>query len=174
MTTPFIGEIQIFGFNFAPYQWALANGALIAIRQNTALFSLLGTTYGGDGRVTFQLPNFTGRVGVSQGQGPGLTDRVLGETVGENTVGLIWDEMPYHTHDLQAYPQPATDPGPKAGAGLGGPRSARLYAAGASPDTTLFPAVVNPIGGSQPHENRQPALALNYSIALYGDFPHFN
>jgi len=174
MTTPFIGEIQIFGFNFPPYQWAFANGALLSIGQNTTLFALLGATYGGDGRQNFRLPNFVGRVGVSQGQGPGLADRILGDTVGENTVSLIWDEMPYHAHNLQAYPQPATDPGPTAGAGLGGPRSARLYSAAPSPNTTLYPTVVNPAGGSQPHENRQPALALNYSIALYGEFPRFD
>lgn len=174
MTTPFIGEIQIFGFNFPPYQWAFANGALISISQNTSLAALLGTTYGGDGRNTIQLPNLAGRVAIGQGQGPGLTERLMGDVVGENNVSLGWSEMPQHTHDFQAYPQPATSPAPTADAGLGGPRSARLYSPVPSPNTSLYPTAVGVAGGSQPHENRQPILALNYSIALYGDFPRFN
>lgn len=174
MTLPFVGEIQIFGFNFAPYQWAFANGSTVAIRQNTVLFSLLGTTYGGDGTQTFQLPNLIGRVAISQGQGPGLTERVLGDAVGENNVSLIWSEMPQHTHDLSAFPQPATSPAPTAGAGLGGPRSARLYSSAPTPDTNLYPVAVGASGNNQPHENRQPVLAMNYSISLYGEFPHFD
>ena len=175
MTQPFTGEIQIFGFNFAPSQWALANGATIALQQNPTLYALLGTQYGGNGTSTFQLPNFVNRVAVSQGQGPGLTSRVMGETVGENQVSLNQSQIPQHNHALNVYPNPTTAPAPTTGAGVGAPRSARLYAPYTTPPTvTLAPTVMTQAGSSQPHENRQPFLALNFSIALYGSFPAFN
>src|SRR5687768_9561104 len=105
MTEPFIGQIQIFGFNFAPRGWAFCNGATLAIQQNTALFALLGTQYGGNGTTTFQLPNFVNRAGCTQGQGPALTPHSIGENFGSNSVTLTSQEMPAHTHPMQIYNQ---------------------------------------------------------------------
>jgi len=174
MTTPFIGEIQIFGFDYPPYGWALANGALFMISQNSALFSLIGTYYGGDGRNNFRLPNLTARIPIGQGTGPGLSPRNMGDALGESAVMLIQTEMPMHGHEMHAYPQAATSPGPVAGAGLAGPRSTRMYSPDPTPNTYLYPEALSISGGSQPHENRQPSLALNYSIALYGEYPRFS
>src|SRR3546814_20493446 len=146
MTEPFIGEIQLFGFNFAPRGWAYCNGALMAISQNTALFSLLGTQYGGDGKTTFGLPDFGGRSACDTGQGPGLTPRTQGETFGEDAVTLIGTQMPSHSHRLNVYPE--TDPGkrsdaPATGAGLGNP-SAAAFAASRSEERRVGDECVSP------------------------------
>ncbi len=179
MTEPFIGEIQIFGFNFNPMGWAFCNGATLSIAQNTALFSLLGTTYGGNGQTNFQLPNFAGRAAVAEGQGPGLTSRVIGETFGTATVALTQLEMPTHTHGLNAYSQTAAGSGtgtPVANGGLSflaASTTSRTF--NASPNTTMAPTMLGPLsGGSQPHENSQPYLAMNFCIALEGIFPSRN
>lgn len=179
MTTPFVGEIQLFGFNFAPVNWAFANGATLAISQNTALFSLLGVTYGGDGRSTFQLPNLIGQAACSQGQGPGLSNRTIGETFGENSVTLLSTEIPAHTHGLQLFHQ--TDQSkmsgtPATGNALALPLNAptKAFATGATANAPFANNVIGPIGGSQSHENRQPYLAVNFCIALYGVFPSFS
>src|SRR5262245_2996958 len=108
MSQPYIGEIRMVGFNFAPLGWALCNGQLLAISQNTALFSLLGTTYGGNGQTTFALPDLRGRIPIHQGQGPGLSNRVLGEVGGQESVALTSQQMPAHTHALLASPSPGT------------------------------------------------------------------
>lgn len=176
MTEPFIGEIQLFGFNFAPNGWAFCNGATLAIRQNTALFSLLGIQYGGDGTTTFQLPNFTNRAGCQQGNGAGLTPRTIGEPFGENGVTLSVNEMPAHSHSFTVYNQ--TDPGkrsssPSAGNSLTPPGLSGPYATAGQPNAAFTPTMIQPAGNSQQHENRQPYLALNYSIALQGVFPSF-
>ncbi|HWX65386.1 MAG TPA: tail fiber protein [Rhodanobacter sp.] len=177
MTTPFLGEIQIFGFNFAPAGWALCNGATLPIQQYTALFSLLGTNYGGDGVRTFQLPNLVSRAPCSQGASPGLTPRTIGEVFGNNTVTLDQSSMPTHTHALTIFSQPdatkrAATPGPNYG--IIPPQNSSPFIGATAPNTTLSPNVIGPAGGGQPHENRQPYLALNFCIALRGAFPSFN
>ncbi|MET4729548.1 microcystin-dependent protein [Lysobacter enzymogenes] len=175
MTEPFIGQIQIFGFNFNPRGWAFCNGTTMPIQQNTALFSLLGTQYGGNGQTTFQLPNFVNRAACEVGQGPGLTPRSVGETFGSNSVTLNTQQMPAHTHIVQLYGQ--NDTGKRAGTPstgnfLGTPAST-AFAAGTT-DAPFSPTVIQPAGGGQPHENRQPYLAMNFCIALQGVFPSFS
>jgi len=176
MTEPFIGEIQLFGFNFAPYGWASCNGATLAIRQNTALFSLLGTQYGGDGQTTFQLPNFVNRVATEQGQGAGLSPRRIGETYGSNSVALTQTEMPSHNHSLTIYNQPDQSKRtstPVAGNYLGLPTSGAPFVPNATANAQFSPNMIGPSGSGQPHENRQPYLATNFCIALEGVFPSF-
>ncbi|WP_426702273.1 phage tail protein [Rhodanobacter sp. Col0626] len=177
MTTPFLGEIQVFGFNFAPVGWAFCNGATLPIQQYSALFSLLGTSYGGDGVRTFQLPNLTGRAPCSQGTGPGLTLRTIGETFGANTVALDQSSMPAHTHALTIFSQPDTTKrtaSPSSGYGILPPQNSTPFIGAVAPNATLAPNTIGPAGGGLPHENRQPYLALNYCIALQGAFPSFN
>ena len=177
MSDQFLGEIRAFGFNFAPVGWAICNGQLLPIAQNTALFSLLGTTYGGDGRVTFALPNLQGMVPIHAGQGPGLSPIDLGQTGGQTTVTLLGSEMPAHNHSVAALTTAATTNVPVAGAvtaeGGGTGRGAfkiRTYAA-AGTGTTFVPSVVSPVGGNLPHNNLQPTLVLNFCIAMQGIFP---
>lgn len=177
MTTPFLGEIQMFGFNFNPKDWAFCNGALLPISQNTALFSLLGTAYGGDGRVTFQLPNFAGRAATSQGQGPGLSPRTRGETFGSAGVALGTAQVPPHNHILQVFSQ--NDPNKRSGSPAEGNAltspTASAFANGATPNVAFSPMMVaSSPGGSLPHENQQPYLGVNFCIALAGVFPSFN
>ena len=178
MTQPYIGEIQLFGFNFNPRGWAFANGATLPISQNTALFSLLGTIYGGNGQTTFQLPNFAGRAATQQGQGPGLSPRSLGQSFGVNTVTLTSAQIPQHNHGINAYvtgdttkraSQPAANGG-LAGLGLTG---SRPFSSGAA-NTTFAPNMIsNSQGGGFPHENQQPYLGVNFCIALQGIYPSF-
>ena len=169
MSEPFIGEIRIFGFNFAPRGWALCNGQLLSIAQNTALFSLLGTMYGGNGQTTFGLPDLRGRVPVHFGQGPGLSNYSQGEVAGSETVTLTQNQAPAHSHLVAASNGAAdsTRPAGKVPATGGG------YAA-AGDGSTMNPAMVNSSGGSQPHENIQPYLVLNFCIAVAGIFPSRN
>jgi microcystin-dependent protein len=174
MTQPYIGEIQLFGFNFNPRGWAFANGATLAISQNTALFSLIGTIYGGNGQTTFQLPNFSGRAGCQQGNGPGLSPRALGETFGANTVTLTSNQIPQHNHALAAF-VPSTASAPVSNGGLSQPgiSANRPFSIGA-PNTTLAPNMISPNqGGGQPHQNQQPYLGVNFCIALQGIYPSF-
>ena len=172
MTDPFLAEIRIFGGNFAPKGWALCNGQLLSISQNTALFSLLGTTYGGDGRVTFGLPNFQGAAPMQQGQGPGLSDRFLGETGGEPSVTLLQSEMPMHTHAQQAVNQPGEDPTPGPSEAIARSVGANLYHDNAAQNLVqLAPQAAPPAGGSLPHNNMPPYLALTFIVALQGIFP---
>lgn len=177
MTTPFIGEIQVFGFNFAPVNWAQCNGALLSIQQNTALFSLIGTYYGGNGTSNFQLPNLAGNAACGQGEGPGLSTRVIGEQFGVDNVTLISNEMAAHTHGFNVFNQADTSKRsnvPAPGNGLLVPFQADPYpASGTSPNTSFNPNMLGVTGQGLPHENRQPALALNYCIALAGAFPSF-
>jgi microcystin-dependent protein len=177
MSSPFLGEIQIFGFNYPPYQWATANGATLSIQQFAALYSLLGTRYGGNGTSTFQLPNLIGRAACNQGAGSGITQRVIGEPFGEFNVALTTQTIPPHNHTMVANGPPVgvtPTPGPVAGAALarfGGPEP--LVGNNAIPNTTFAPNAVNPAGGNIPHPNQQPYLALNFCIALSGVFPSF-
>ncbi|MDR3508548.1 MAG: tail fiber protein [Caulobacteraceae bacterium] len=177
MTSPYYGEIQIFGFNYPPYQWAQCGGQLIPISQNPALFSLIGTTYGGNGTTNFQLPNLASRIPCSQGQGPGLTDRVIGETFGEMTASLTIDEVPQHTHNVEAYfLRGATNrvSTPQAGYPLTSPTLADTLLPNTAPNVNFAANAVGTAGNSTSHNNIQPVLALNYCIALYGDFPSFS
>lgn len=177
MTEPFVGEIQLFGFNFAPQGWASCTGATLAIRQNTALFSLLGTQYGGDGVNTFQLPNFVNRAATQQGQGTGLSQHVIGEGFGSNAVTLTQAEMPSHGHSLTVYNQPTESKRtsvPAAGSYLGLPTSGSPFVPGNTASAQFSPRMIGPSGGGQAHENRQPYLATNFCIALQGVFPSFS
>jgi len=182
MSTPFMGQIEIFSFNFAPKGWALCNGQLLPINQNQALFSLLGTTYGGDGRVNFALPDLRSRVPISFGAG-----FTLGERGGEEAHTLILSEMATHTHQMMADGTTAaanntSSPGSSGTTVLGNsggtqspgaPFSVSIYASG-SPNNTLAPGVISNTGGGQAHTNIQPYLTLNFSIALQGIFPSQN
>jgi microcystin-dependent protein len=169
MASPFLGEIRPVSFNFAPRGWAFCNGQILSIQQNTALFSLLGTTYGGDGVTTFALPDLRGRVPISAGQGPGLSPYTEGETAGVETVTLQVNQLPAHTHAIKiANPSTSTSP-----AGLYPAVTSRLIY-NSTPDVFLNPASVGFTGGSQPHNNRQPYLAISFIIALQGIFPSRN
>jgi microcystin-dependent protein len=165
MATPFLCEIKIFSFGFAPKGWTQCNGQLLPINQNQALFSLLGTTYGGDGRVTFGLPNLQGRTPVSMGNG-----QVLGEIAGEQTHTLTLAELPTHNHTWGATNTAANTPDP-AGNLLG---AAAEYNGSPSNLVPMFPGLLSSVGGSQPHLNMQPFLTLNFCIALEGIFPSQN
>lgn len=189
---PYIGAIKIFGFGFPPRGYALCNGALLSINQNTALFSLLGTTYGGNGVQTFGLPDLRGRVANGQGQGPGLQSYVMGQVAGAESITLTQQQMPQHTHmfvntsTLNAVQAKATDQIPAAGSQLARPSlengtdTPRIYVpAGAAGDSVPLGGVNvagtnSVVGGSQPFSNLQPYLTLNFSIALQGIFPSRN
>jgi len=169
VASPFVAEIRIFPFNFAPQGWAFCNGQLLPLSQNTALFSLLGTTYGGNGKSNFALPNLQGRAPMQPGQGPGLSLHDLGETGGTETVTLLESEIPSHSHFLRASQADAnsTRPAgelPATGIGIGQYASANMMVMGA--DGALASS-----GGNAPHNNMQPYLTLNFCIALQGVFP---
>lgn len=174
MSEPFLGEIRIVGFNFAPAGWAFCNGQLMSISQNTALFSLLGVMYGGDGTTTFALPNFQNNAPMNQGSGPGLTPRTVGETGGEPSVTLLEAEMAAHPHIAKASGNAAStsDPTGAVWAVGGEPRSAvPLYNAGLGTGASMNIGALTPAGQSQSHNNLQPTLTLNFIIALQGIFP---
>ncbi len=176
-TEPYIGQISIFAGNFAPRGWAQCNGQLLSIAQNTALFSILGTTYGGDGRVTFALPDLRGRVPVHMGQGPGLSNYVEGESSGSETVTLISTQMPAHTHLVTCSGSGGASDNPtNAVPGLATESTTRNAVNSYNPtaDATMAVNMVQPAGGSQPHENMQPFLVLNFIIATEGIFPSRN
>lgn len=170
MADPFVAEIRIFPFNFAPTGWAMCNGQLLPISQNTALFSLLGTTYGGNGQSTFALPNLQGNVPMFWGQGPGLSLHDLGEFAGSQTVTLLQSEIPAHSHSISASAADGISQSPvneklATGVGIG------TYAPAAGPLTQLSFNTLSPAGGSLPHNNMMPYLTLNFCIALQGVFP---
>lgn len=167
--TPYLGEIRYVAFNFAPKGWALCNGQLLPIAENTALYNLLGTTFGGDGQTTFALPNMQGRVPVGTGNGVGLSPRVLGEQGGQESVALTVAQMPAHRHSLNASNAAASSKGP-AGNVLAATSSTAIYT-NQAPDVTLQAASVNIRGQSQPHENMQPFLGMTCIIALQGIYP---
>lgn len=175
MADAYIGEIRVFAGNFAPRGWALCNGQLMSITQNTALYSILGVQYGGDGKTTFALPNLMGAVPVGQGAGPGLTPRTVGQQVGSSTVTLLQSEMPAHTHTPQAINQPSNSNDainhywaetPAVGRGK---VQKQLY--NSVPNTPMSSFALSVAGGSQPHNNMQPFLAMNFIICLEGEFP---
>ena len=177
---PFLGEVRMFAGSFAPLGWALCNGQLLSISQNDALFALMGTTYGGDGQVTFALPDFRGRVPVHQGQGPGLPAFIMGEAAGQESVTLSPQAIPAHTHMLSASSAvPAAVPA--GGINL---NTTPMVPASPAPKPKMYadptalaamsPQAIAPAGGSQPHNNMAPFLALNFIIALEGIFPSQN
>jgi microcystin-dependent protein len=173
MADPFVAEIRIFPFNFAPKGWAFCNGQILPISQNTALFSLLGTTYGGNGQSTFALPNMQGNAPMHPGQGPGLSLHDLGETGGSQFVTLLQSEIPAHTHAAMASNQQADLIPPSATNSLARPNGALPYVPGspAPPLVQMAFESLPPAGGSLPHNNMQPYLTLNFNIALQGVFP---
>ncbi|MEA2568909.1 MAG: hypothetical protein QOI24_910 [Acidobacteriota bacterium] len=170
MSSPFVAEIRMFAGNFAPTGWASCDGQLLPISQNTALFSLLGTFYGGDGKSTFALPDLAGNSPMGQGQGPGLSDRFLGEQSGEPFVTLLQTEIPIHNHLLNAYkgdPADVAAPGPSIIFG----KPAGLTPFQPSTNTQMNFNATAIAGGSLPHNNLQPYLCLFFIIALQGVFP---
>jgi microcystin-dependent protein len=170
MADPFVAEIRIFPFNFAPKGWAFCDGQILPLSQNTALFSLLGTTYGGDGKSNFALPDLQGNVPMHPGQGPGLDLYDLGETGGAQHVTLLESEIPSHSHALRADTLDIADtnvPNPNASFALSS--GGTLYQNASN--TTLSDQALAPAGGDQPHNNMQPYLTLNFCIALQGIFP---
>jgi microcystin-dependent protein len=173
MSNPFVAEIRIVGFNFPPTGWAYCDGQLMPISQNTALFSLVGTYYGGDGKSTFALPNLQGSVAISAGQGPGLSDRFLGEQSGSEAVTLLQSEIPAHNHQVACNIALAT-------VGTGATNSTFARASGGNayqsgtPNVAMDPNTLSIAGASLPHNNMMPYLTLNYIIALQGVFPARN
>jgi microcystin-dependent protein len=173
MSDPFVAEVRIFPFPFAPKGWAFCNGQILPLSQNTALFSLLGTTYGGDGRSNFALPNMQGNAPMHPGQGPGLSLHDLGETDGSTTVTLLQSEMPSHGHPMNAegrveatksIPSPTTAFSRTA-------NNTTPYQASTTHNVTMAPTTIAPVGGNQPHNNMMPYLTLNFCISLQGLYP---
>ena len=167
MSTPFLGEIKIISWNYAPKGWAFCNGQSLPINQNQALFSLLGTTYGGNGQTTFALPDFRGRIPLHVGGG-----HIQGETAGQSAHTVTQSEMPAHNHFMNVTNNVGTDPNPGSGVIIS--KSVANSYGGATNLVTMNPASIGNVGGSQPHENRQPYLVLNFIIALQGIFPSRN
>lgn len=177
MSNQFVAEIRIFPFNFAPKGWAFCQGQLLPISQNTALFSLVGTFYGGDGKSTFGLPNLQGKAPIQEGTGPGLSTYFLGQSAGDETVSLVTTELPAHNHTFSvttATGTTQTSNGGQFAKGLGGSKAAsnvaNIYSTGAV-TTPLNLAELSISGASSPHNNMMPFLTLNYCIALQGIFP---
>ena len=166
---PYLGEVLLFAGNYAPKGWALCNGQILPINQNQALFSLLGTTYGGNGQTTFALPDLRDRVPIHAGQGPGLANRVPGERAGAASHTLAIGELPAHGHAIQASRAFGTVVNPSGMYPSRNPAAIPQYAP--TPDVAMAPLAIGNVGAGQPHENSQPYLGLNYIIALQGVFP---
>lgn len=171
MSEPFIAEVRIFAGNFAPRGWAFCNGQLLPIAQNTALFSLVGTTYGGDGRTTFALPDLQGRAPMHPGLGPGLTSHRLGESSGTETVTLAEAQMPDHRHTMQATGYLGDLQAPASDRALAQTQPDFAYQTSTDNEVTLAAEALPAVGGGQPHNNLSPYLVLNFIIALTGLFP---
>ncbi len=172
MSDPFVGEIRMFAGNFAPQGWALCDGQLLAVSQNDALFSLFGTIYGGDGRTTFGLPDLRGRIPIHAGSGPGLSSRQIGSKAGSERVTPTVNQLPRHSHPMQATESLADSPNP------GGNIAARstmvdLYT-NENPNTALAGASITSIGGNQSHTNLMPFLCVHFIVALFGIYPSRN
>lgn len=170
MSNPFIGEVRLFAGNFAPAGWAFCDGSLVPISEYEALFTLIGTTYGGDGQNTFALPDLRGRVPVHQGAGPGLSNRTIGETGGTETVALTAAQMPAHSHALRGSSAAATGSSP-AGAVLAATGAVNSYSSNAAPTQAMAAGALAAQGGGQPHDNMAPFLTVSYIIALFGIYP---
>jgi microcystin-dependent protein len=171
MSSPFVAEIRIVGFNFAPRGWAMCNGQILPLAQNTALFSLLGTTYGGNGQTNFALPNFQGNAPMFYQQGPGLSLYDIGETGGSQNVTLLQSEMPIHNHGYNARPT-ASAPPQSSPVGIAPARTnSRPYSPTATASASMGFTAVQPNGGSLPHNNMMPYLTMNFIIAMQGIYP---
>jgi microcystin-dependent protein len=173
MSDQYLGEIRMFGGNFAPYGWALCNGQLLAISQNTALFSLIGTYYGGDGVTTFALPNLQSRVAIHQGQGTGLSPYVIGQNGGTENVTLTSQQMPQHNHSLNANPGNANSNRANGNSLATATNNTNIYT-NAAPAEAMNAASIGLAGSSQPHNNIQPYLCITFIIALQGIYPSRN
>ena len=173
MSTPFIGEIRMFGGSFAPRSWAFCNGQVLSIAQNTALFSLLGTTYGGDGQTTFSLPDLRSRVPVHRGQGPGLSSYDLGQVGGTETATLLTQQLPAHTHAFAASTG-AASPTSEPGGSVTAAASAPLYLETSGPLASMNAQAITNIGGTQPHDNVAPFQCVSFIICLEGIYPSRN
>lgn len=172
MADPFVAEIRIFPFNFAPKGWAWCDGQLLPIAQNTALFSLLGTTYGGNGLSNFALPDLQGRAPMHPGQGPGLSLHDLGESAGSQTVTLLESEIPAHNHGLRASVEDGTQGSLTPGITLATSVGGTLYQSDSASNTVMMnEAILAPVGGDAPHNNMMPYLTFYFCIALQGVFP---
>lgn len=174
MSEPFLGEIQLFAFNFSPADWAFCNGQLLPISQYSTLYSLLGTAFGGNGTQNFGVPNFQGNAACAVGQGPGLTNRTLGEPFGAETVTLSLQEMPQHSHLAQMYNQRDVNKrqgAPQANSGIVAPANTSPFTTSAANNSTFASDTIGFNGGNQAHPNQQPYLTLNFCIALNGIFP---
>lgn len=172
MSTPFLGEIRMFGGNFAPRGWAFCNGALVAISQNDALYALIGTTYGGDGQNTFGLPGLQGRLPIHQGTLPGGSTYVIGQVLGSETVTLTPNQMPAHQHAVAANSNNGTSPNPSAS--FVAATSLSPFVQSVPTDQPLGAQSINGAGGSQPHSNMMPFLCVSFIIAMEGIFPSRN
>lgn len=170
MADPFVAEIRIFPFNFAPRGWAFCDGQLLPLSQNTALFSLVGTTYGGDGRSTFALPDLRGRAPMHPGQGQGLSPRDLGETGGIETVTLSESEIPAHSHAMRAQSSLANTRAP-TGSAIARPARAQTFAPASANVVAMASQALGSAGGQAPHNNMMPYLTFHFCIALQGIFP---
>jgi microcystin-dependent protein len=173
MSEPFVGEIRMFPTNFAPKGWAMCDGRLLPISQNTALFSLLGTTYGGNGTSTFALPNLEGRAPMHPGDGPGLSAYTLGEQSGQESVTLLQQQIPAHSHQLLAANTDATSSTPEQQLVASGQGGVKLFGEAPAPGSSVMLAtqMAAPAGGSQPHNNMMPYLTVSFCIALQGIYP---
>jgi microcystin-dependent protein len=171
MSNPFVGEIRMFGGNFAPVNWAFCNGQLVPISQNDTLFALIGTIYGGDGINTFGLPNLQGRVPMHQGSS-GLGTHVMGEVSGSESVTITTNTYPAHTHSFAVSSAPGALPAPGNNVLAASPTMAAFT--NQAPNVSLNSAALTPSGNSQPHDNMQPFLCINFIISLYGIFPSQN
>lgn len=169
MADPFVGEIRMFAGNYAPQNWAFCNGQLLSIAGYDALFNLLGTTYGGDGQTNFALPNLNGRFAIHQGQGPGLSPRVIGQPVGEPEVTLQIPHLPVHSHVANCSTQ-GTIANPKGNFWATDPSGNIALYSTAAPNGQMASLTASPAGG-QPHNNQQPYVAINYIISLFGIYP---
>ena len=168
MGQPFVGEIRMFGGNFAPVGWMMCEGQTIPITENEVLFQLIGTTYGGDGQSTFNLPDLRGRIPIHMGTGPSGTTYQIGESGGNETVTLSQQQIPQHNHGIGASTDIPTSTTP--GNNVTGQAAAKIYRTG-NPSVTLDPQSIGPAGGSQPHENMQPYTCINFIISLFGIYP---
>jgi microcystin-dependent protein len=172
MSFTFLGEVRMFGFTFPPVGWALCDGQVMPISQNESLFSLLGVNFGGDGRSTFGLPNLQGCVPVGAGQGPGLESYDVGTAGGEESVTLLLNELPSHSHSLNAFVgRGANVNAPSSGSSLSSSEGGLVYDLAGSSQQSMDPSVIVGAGGSQPHNNLMPGLVLNFCIALNGIYP---
>jgi microcystin-dependent protein len=174
MANPFLAEIRMFAGNFAPRGWVFTNGQILSIQQNTAVFSLLGTNYGGNGTTNFALPNLQGMLPMGTGQGPGLSPRSVGEVVGVETVTLTVNELAAHSHTPGAFNGPADQPSPAGNIWAMEPVGATNPYSGAAPNVPMAANLLLPTGGGQPHSNLMPHAVVSFIIALAGIFPARN